>query len=73
MLHKAGRSAFVRQIRERFDAAGTTKPVPAESFRGGAVYARPRWGEALRALYLGQRNVEAYLALTQETGLTAGR
>jgi hypothetical protein len=34
------------------------------------VYARRRWGDELRTLYRAQKNVEAYLALAQEMGLT---
>lgn len=37
----------------------------------GAAYASRRWGAALRTLYVAQKNVDTYLALTQETGLTA--
>lgn len=70
VLNTAGLTALVNQIRERFDAAGTMK-VPEESLRGNAVYARHRWSDALRTLYAAQKDVEAYLALAQEMGLTA--
>jgi len=71
VLNKAGRAAFVKQIRERFDAAATATAVPDESSRRNPDYARRRWGGSLRTLYLEQKNVEAYLALAEETGPTA--
>jgi hypothetical protein len=70
VLNKAGLAAFVKQIRERFDAAATAKPIPGQSSRSNPDYARRRWGGALLTLYLEQKNVEAYRALAQETGLT---
>ena len=69
-LNTAGLMALVKEIRERFHATGTTSPRPGESFPRDAVYARRRWGDALRTLYRAQKDVEAYLALAQETGLT---
>ena len=57
---KAGRVAFENLARARFEAA----PIQPE-------YNRKRWSEVLRAIYLAQRNVAAYEALTQETSLTA--
>ena len=71
VLNKAGLAAFVKMIRERFDAAATAKPVPGESVRRNPDYARRRWGDTLRTLYLEQKNVEAYRELAEETGLTA--
>lgn len=68
---KAGLAAFERQIRARFDAAAEVKPEPAGSFRSNPDYARRRWGEVLRTLYVAQKNVAAYVALSEETGLTA--
>jgi hypothetical protein len=70
-LDKAGLAAFVKRIRERFDAAATAKPVPGESFKGNPDSARRRWGATLRTLYREQKHVEAYLALAEDTGLTA--
>jgi len=70
VLNKAGLAAFVRMIRERFDAAATAKPVPRESSKRTPDGARRRWGTMLRTLYLAQKNVEAYRELAEETGLT---
>jgi len=70
VFNGAGLAAFVKQIRDRFDAAATAKPVPGESFRRNPNSTRRRWGEALRTLYLRRKNVAAYLALAEETGIT---
>jgi hypothetical protein len=44
--------------------------VQGELLPRDPVYARRRSGDALRALYRAQKNVEAYLAVAQEMGLT---
>ena len=71
VLDNAGLAAFVKQVRERFDAAAAATPVPGESSGHAPDYARRRWGESLRTLYLAQQDAEAYLALAEQTGLTA--
>jgi tetratricopeptide (TPR) repeat protein len=68
VLDKAGLAALVRQVRTRFDAH--EPPGEKPSWRG-PDYPRRRWGEALRALYAAQKDVGAYVALAEETGLTA--
>lgn len=70
VLDKAGLAAFMKQVRARFDAAATAKPTPGESFRRNPDYQRRVWGAALRTLHLAQKNVDAYVALAEETGLT---
>ena len=57
---KAGRAAFEKQARARFEAAS------AEA----SGYPYRRWGAVLRAIYVAQRNVAAYVALAERTGLT---
>lgn len=57
---KGGLAAFESLIRARFEA---TSPE--------AGYDRRRWGDALRAIYLAQRNPVAYEALSEQTGLNA--
>jgi uncharacterized Zn finger protein len=47
------------------------KAAPEGALRDRSEYARRRWGEALRTLYLEQKNVAAYVSLAEETGLTA--
>ena len=61
VLDKAGLAAFEKRIRARFEAA-SAEP-------SGHGYRR--WSEVLRALYLAQKNLAAYVALADETGLTA--
>lgn len=71
VLTKTGLAALIKVVRERFDKAGTIEPSPAGSFSRDAPSARRRWGAALRTLYAAQKNVDTYLALAQETGVTA--
>jgi hypothetical protein len=68
---KAGLAAFVKRVRGRFDNAAKTKPAEDSSPKDNPEYLRKRWGEALRTLYIAQKNIAAYVALTNETGLTA--
>jgi Family of unknown function (DUF6880) len=71
VLDKAGLAAFVKQVRVRFDGAASATPEADRTSEARRERVRRRWGEALRALYLAQKNLEAYLALAEETGLTA--
>ena len=59
-FHKAELAAFEKLARARLDAA----PLQPE-------YNRRRWSEVLRAIYLTQKNLTAYEALAEQTGLTA--
>ena len=68
---KAGLAAFERRIRARFEAAVAPKPAPGGSTGDNSEYVRRRWGNTLRTIYLAQRNVQSYVALAKETGLTA--
>jgi len=68
---KAGLAAFEKRIRARFDAAAGETPPPGGSWQSNPEYARRRWGETLRAVYLAQKNVAAYVALADRTRLTA--
>jgi hypothetical protein len=69
-LDEAGLAALEKQIRARFDAAADARAAdgpPGER----PEYVRRRGGEALRTIYLAQRSVAAYVALAEQTGLTA--
>lgn len=68
---RPGLAAFERQSRARFEAAARAKPAPDGSFRDRPEHGRRPWGEVLRTLYLAQKNLAAYIALAEETGLTA--
>jgi len=71
VFDKAGLAAFVQQIRARFDSAAKATPKTDGSLRDGPESIRRRWGEVLRTLYVAQKDVEAYVALAEETGLAA--
>jgi hypothetical protein len=71
-LDRPGRAAFVREVRTRFEAAAKAAPAPST----GAGWRTPdgerrRWGSTLRTLYAAQKDVGAYVALAEATGLTA--
>lgn len=70
-LDQTGLAAFERLIRARFEAAATASAAGGGAARQHPEYLRRRWGEALRTIYLAQRDVAAYVALAEETGLTA--
>jgi hypothetical protein len=55
---KDGLAAFIRGVRERFDAAGNPE------------YLRRRWGQSLRDIHFARNNLAAYLALAEESGIT---
>jgi hypothetical protein len=58
---KAGLMAFEKQIRARFEAIASGEQ---------SGYAYRQWSDVLRAIYLAQRNMTAYVALAGQTGLT---
>lgn len=68
---KPGLAAFARLIRSRFDAAAAAPPGQNAAARQDPGTVRRRWGAALRTIYLAQRDAAAYVALAEETGLTA--
>lgn len=67
VLDKKGLEAFVRRIRSKFESA-LTLDDKEKRFPG---YARRRWGGALKTLLAGQRNVDAYIALCEQTEFEA--
>ncbi len=68
VLDKPGLAALVAQVRERF----ATPDEPADGPDGRSTgYKQRRWAEVLRALHVGQKDVAAYVALAQQTGLSA--
>jgi hypothetical protein len=68
VLDKAGLAALVAQARERLAAPDG----PAEGPDGHSTgYKQRRWAEVLRALHVGQKDVATYVALAQQTGLSA--
>jgi hypothetical protein len=68
---KVGLAAFERRVRAWFERAAEATPASDGSTDGDPEYYRRRWGDTLRTIYVAQRNVDAYVALAEETGLTA--
>ena len=71
VFNKANLAAFVTQIRARFDDDAKGAPKTDGTLKDRPEYVRRHWGEVLRTLYAAQKNVAAYVALAEETGLTA--
>jgi len=71
VFNKANLAAFVKLVRARFDAASKKTARKDDKLREGPDYLLRRWGEVLRTLYAAQKDVAAYVALAEETGLTA--
>jgi hypothetical protein len=69
---KTGLAAFERQIQARFEVAATAKPAPGKALGHEPEYLLRHWSELLRTIYLAQKNLAAYIALTTRTGVTAG-
>jgi len=67
VLDNEGLAAFIQQIRAKFESA-PTRDDEEKRFPG---YERRRWGGALKTLLAAQRNVEAYIAFCDQTGLEA--
>jgi len=71
VFNKANLAAFVKLVRARFDAAEQSTAKKDDKLQERPDYIRRRWGEVLRTLYAAQKDVAAYVALAEETGLTA--
>ena len=71
VFNKANLAAFVKRVRARFDAAAKLPAQKNDRLRASPDHNRHHWGEILRTLYAAQKNVAAYVALTEKTGLTA--
>ena len=67
VLDKKGLAAFIQQIRAKFESA-PTQDDEEKRFSG---YERRRWSGVLKTLLAAQRNVDAYIALCDQTGLEA--
>ncbi len=71
VMDKDGLAAFAREVRARFDAKNAPQQASDRAHRRDPAYARRRWGEVLRAIYVRQRDVRAYVALCEQTELSA--
>ena len=67
MLDKKGLESFVRLVRSQFETASNQD----EKEKRLSGYARRRWGGALKTLLAAQRNVDAYIALCEQTEIEA--
>jgi tetratricopeptide (TPR) repeat protein len=67
VLDKKGLAAFIQQIRAKFEST----PTQNDEEKRFSGYTRRRWGKALKTLLAAQRNVDAYIALCNQTGLEA--
>jgi hypothetical protein len=67
VIDKKGLDAFVHQIRSKFESTLTQ----GDKEKSSPGYARRRWGGALKTLLAAQRNVDAYIALCEQTELEA--
>jgi tetratricopeptide (TPR) repeat protein len=65
VLDKKGLDALIRQIRSKFEST-QTQGDKETNFPG---YARRKWGGTLKTLLAGQRDVEGYIALCNQTKL----
>ena len=63
-------AAFASQVRIRFSGGEPREPAVSGKERD-ADDARSRWGNVLRAIYAAQNDLDAYVALCEETHLTA--
>jgi tetratricopeptide (TPR) repeat protein len=69
VLDEPGLAAFISQVRARFEAA---EQAAASGGPGRATqHTHRRWAEALRTLYAARTDVDAYIRLAEQTGLTA--
>lgn len=71
VFDKANLAAFVTAVRARFDAAAGAPATSEGPIKDRSAYLRRHWGEVLRTLHAAGKNVGAYIALAEETGLGA--
>jgi uncharacterized Zn finger protein len=67
VLDRKGLDAFVEQIRSKFESS----LAQGDKEKRSPGYARRRWGGALKTLLAARRNVDAYIALCEQTELEA--
>ena len=71
VFDKANLAAFVQLVRARFDAAAQKTAEEGHKLWDRPDHLRRRWAEVLRTLHAAQKDVAAYVALAEETGITA--
>jgi len=71
VMSKDGLAALERQVRARFEAKAAAERPSDHADRPDPSYARRCWGDMLRAIYARQRDVRAYVALCEQSELSA--
>lgn len=71
VMSRDGLAAFERQVKARFEAKDAVGQASDHAPRPDPAYLRRRWGEILRAIYTRRRDVRAYVALCEQTQLSA--
>lgn len=71
VMHKDILAAFERHVRARFEMKDTGAQAPESAHRRDPTHLRRRWGEVLRAIYVRRRDVRAYVALCEQSELSA--
>jgi len=71
VMSRDGLAAFERQVKARFEAKDAVEQASDHAPRRDPAYQRIRWGEILRAIYTRRRDVRAYVALCEQTQLSA--
>jgi len=72
VMSREGLAAFERAVRRRFQAKGEAEQASEGAHHPGPAPARRRWAEVLRAIYIQQRALSSYVALCEQTELSAG-
>lgn len=71
VLDQPGRAALIAAVRARFEAAvSPAAPAPVDVPGQILPYEIRRWADALRTLYAADADVDAYIQLTEQVGLT---
>ena len=71
VMSKDGLAAFERQVKARFESTDAVEEASDGAPRRDPAYPRRRRGDILRAIYSRQRDVRAYVALCEQTQLSA--
>ena len=70
VLDPAGLAELVEQARARFDEAAKLGSSGRRKHGGSQDYDRSKWGNLLRMLHTARQDVDAYISLARETGVT---
>jgi hypothetical protein len=71
VMHEESLAAFERQVKARFEATDAAGHASESAQRHDRASRRRRWGDVLRAIYTERRDVQAYVALCEQSQLSA--